>query len=193
MHIPARRRRLLRNFEQALFYSKHNKTEQRYAFYLLLRPELTFSEKPMAEFLEPLEIENELYILCMNVYSEFDREKSSIVPYLSRVLPWHFSRLFKRLKKEYKNLRDLIADQEEESYLLDEEFYWQNILYQDTFVGKCFTRSEKYIIHRILNSDEEDLTIMKLANQLGRKRWQMKERLLELKEVFEMENINVKE
>jgi hypothetical protein len=193
MRIPSKRQQLLRNFEQALFHSQHQVEDQRYTFYLLIRPLLEYLKVALDGLLEPQEVESEFFLLCSDLYNSFDKSRSSIVPYVEKALPWYISKLFKRLQKEKYDLSCCIADPKQEETSIEEEFYWNNILFQDRYVGKCFTRSEKYIIYIILDSDDKNLTTTKLANRLGRKRWQMKEKLLELKEIFQQEEINVRE
>jgi len=191
MRIPSRRKKLFRNYEQAIFHKDYSYQERSYSFYLLLRPLLEFLKDRLVGSLEEAAAESELYLLCHKVFDSYDPSRSSIVPYLENCLDFTIGDYLKDLDLEELTEEVLLADPGEE-YTLDEEFYWKNILFQNTYVGKCFTRGEKYIIYTIIESDEKDLSVTRLAKRLNRKRWQMKEKLLEIKEVFELEDINVR-
>lgn len=188
MRIPSKRKQLFRNFQDALFYKDYSYQERSYSFYLLLRPILEFIKVRLEGYLESEEIESVLYLMCIDVFNNFDKDKWSIVPYLENSLPWYISKVINEHKEQ--NIPVELAGEEEE-YILDEEFYWRNILLEDTYVGKCFTRGEKYLIYNIIESDKKDLSVNALARKLNIKRWYMKKMLQELKDIFKLEEINV--
>ena len=151
MQIPTRRQELLRKYEKSLFHTKDlPKHERLYGFYLLLRPILGWLKEALIEKgLEPDEAESEIFLFASYLFDKFNTNRSSIIPYLEKAIPWATAKLL-RTKKEAE-----ITYQEEE-YFLDEEFYWDpiKILIEDRYVGKCFTRGEKYIILKVLAEEE---------------------------------------
>ena len=192
MIIPSKRQKLLRNFQEALFYKEDNYSYQdrSYSFYLLVRPMLEFLKDRLEGSLEPKEIESELYLMCIDLFNSYDKDRSSIVPYLEKAIPWHIRILFEKVEKLSNNIIDISGELEEST--LSDDFCWKNILLEDRFVGKCFTRGEKYLIYTIIESDKKELSANAIAKKLNLKRWQVKKRLRELKEVFELEEIDVR-
>jgi hypothetical protein len=187
--------KLFRKYEGALFYSDVSSRKDRvYGFYLLLRPVLGWAKRALLERgLLAAEAESELFILCSRLFKEHKKYQSSIVPYLEVQIPRRVSDMLTRVSK-YMCLEEepsgfIDAGGE---YNLDEEFYWTvpNILFEDRFVGKCFTNSEKYVISVLLAADEKDLTTKGLARLCNLDRRTMKTKLLDLQEVFNMEKTN---
>jgi hypothetical protein len=181
MLIPSARAALLRNYQSVLFSDEtHPVSERRYVFYLLLQPILQWV-KPILrrESLEADEIESEIFLLCAKIYDLFDSKKSSLVPYLEKQIPWSVEHLTRRFKKKVIKTYSVPADS-----IIDEEFYWYmpNILIEDRYVGKVFTRAEKYIISKILTSDDDKLTQVDIAKQLGVNRITANRYLSELRE-----------
>ncbi len=189
------RKYLFRKYEGTLFYSDaSSQADKTYAFYLLLRPVLGWAKKSLLDLgLLAAEAESELYIMCVSLFNGFDKYKSSLVPYLEKQIPWYVRIMLDRVRKymcpleEAAGLIDTGGEKE-----LDEEFYWTipNVLFEDRYVGKSFTRSEKYLIYMILAADESQLTAQGLAKSCGIDRRIMKDRLSDLQEIFNMENTN---
>lgn len=192
MKIPSKRQKLFKNFQDILFYKeeKYTKKEREYAFYLLLRPMLSFLEPQLKEKLEQDEIESEFFILSIEVFRGYNKEKSSIVPYLEKYLPWYIAAFIRRVSNTEKEPIEMCYPEEE--YHINKDFYWKNILLEDQYVGKCFTRGEKYIINIIINSDKTELSVSSLAKQVGIRRWRMNDILSEIKEVFKLEEIDAR-
>jgi len=188
MLIPSKRANLIRHYQNALFYKPTEpKHERQYVFYILLRPVLMWVKEIMIKefFLEPSEAESELYLLCCRLFDDFDRHKSTLIPYIKKHLPWKVHHLLRKLKRN--SLREMPAgliEIPDEPYELEEEFYFKvpNILLTERFVGKLFTRSQRHVIYSILISDNEDLTIKKLAEKMQISRQTMKKRLKEIEE-----------
>jgi hypothetical protein len=114
-----------------------------------------------------LEVESEMYIFCCDVYLGFDRSRSSIVPYLERQLPWHAKALCKRidsarLKEEPSGLIRKPIDT-----TINESFYSKDLILNNSSVGKCFTRGQKYLIYVILTADDKELSQRALAKTLN--------------------------
>jgi len=191
MFLPSATRKLLRYYERVLFHDEgYAKSERVYAFYLLLKPLLEWIRIEIRDIgLVDDEIESEIYILCAELFNKYDKNKSSIVPYIERQLPYFVSNCFNRLNKNY-TCQDFLYSPNN-TYELDEEFYWRTpgILFEDRYVGKCFTRGQKYIIHRILVSDEKELASKKkLAEACNMSRISMLNKLLEIKDIWRKAN-----
>ncbi len=166
MRLPSARADLLRDYQRVLFHDDSNPVaERRYVFYLLLRPVLQWLKIDLvSKGLEPSEAESELFLLCCNIYERFDSKRSSIVPYLERQIPWSTGHLMRRFKKKEPKLQDT-----PEPITTEEEYYWDNlnVLFEERYVGKLFTRSMRYVIYKILASDDDKLTQVDIATQLG--------------------------
>lgn len=185
MHISSKKRRLLRKYERALFFSDYAKKDKRYVFFLLLLPIVEWLKPKMKEYgLEGPEIMSELFLLSVRVFNDFNKEKSSIIPYLRRQLPWSIKDMFDRLERNYPRKTSIEQGAEDKSYCIDEEFYWEKILFEDRWVGKCFTRSEKYLIHILVTSDR-DVSYKKLAKETNMERHTLKARLHDIQEILE--------
>lgn len=190
MLIPSKRADLIRNYQNALFYQPTEpKSERQYVFYVLLRPILMWVKETMInEFsLEPTEAESELYLLCCRLFDNFDRDKSTLIPYLKRHLPWKVHHLLRKLKRN--SLREVPAgliEIPDEPYELQEEYYWKipNILTTDKYIKNLFTRSQKYFIFKILMSEDNKLTKKDLSVACGISRPTMIQQVSELQKVL---------
>lgn len=182
------RKHLFRKYEGVLFHSDSSKGDRIYGFYLLMRPLLGWAKRHLLELgLLAEEAESELFIMCEKLFSGYDKYKSSLIPYLEKQLPWQISKMFSRVDKytcTEEEPNGLLAL--EDVYELDEEFYWStpNILFEDRYIGKFFTRSEKYVISIVLTADESDLSAKGLARLCGIDRRTMKEMLEGIQEVL---------
>jgi len=191
MKIPSARAELLRSYQNALFYNpKEPKSERLYVFYLLVRPLLGWVKRILVvdHDLLPSEAESELYLLCSRLFSGFDRNKSSIVVYLSKYIPWKAEHLIRKVEKgSLKEEPCGLLNSPEESYEMDEEYYWKipDILTTDRYIGNVFTRSMKYVTYNILISDSKDLTVTTLAKRMKVSRSTMTKRLNEIREKLE--------
>lgn len=192
MLIPSAQADKLREYQNGLFHRNDiPEHDRRYALYLLLRPKLGWLKQKLKELdLEGAEAESEIYLMCCQLFKMFDPQKSSLVPFLTRHIPWEASKLIRKLSKHTDIPSGLIKPDEE--YWMDEEFYWTipHILLEDRYIGNLFTASEKYLIYVILESDTDELHQVSIASkmQINRKTWIS--RMKELKEILESEGFN---
>jgi len=188
--IPSAKAQLLRDYQSALFYQiTEPKNERQYVFYLLLRPLLLWVRDTMIDdcLLEPAEAESELYLLCCKIFDDFDKEKSSIIPYLRKAIPWKVHHLLRKLKRvSQREIPSGLTETTEDLYETDEEYYWKipEMFITDRFIGKLFTIREKYYIYKILVADNDKLTQKDLAKSCKVSRPTMNIRLSELKEAL---------
>jgi len=186
--IPARRAELLRNYEHALFYQKEQPQHERlYAFYLLVRPLFDqLKEDLLLEGLEPDEVESELFILAADIFKGFEPEKSSVIPYLSKALIWKTGHLLRRLEKSSLGETPGGLLKSSRPYRLSNEVYLKSpdILFEDKYLGKCFTKGQKYLISIILTADDK-LEKSELANKAGICKENLRNRLSEIKSILE--------
>ena len=191
------KKNLFRKYEGTLFHSDIGSPHDKmYGFYLLLRPQLNWVKESILEKgLTSNEAESELYIVCSAIYLGYDKTKSSIIPYLEKQIPWYISKMLKKIENSVC-LDEVPAGLIDGggSYEMKEEFYWKvpSILLEERYVGKCFTRSEKYVMYKILVSDRRHLSIQKLAKTCNIDRKTMKSILSDLKEVIQMEESNAR-
>jgi len=191
MRIPSAQAQRLRDYQNSLFNNPTEpKSERIYVFYLLLRPCLLWLRERLIEnfHMRSCEAESELYILCGGLFNSFNYKKSSIVPFLVKHIPWAASKLERKLTKQIlKEIPSGLITMPDEPYKIEEEYYWSvpDVLMNDRYVGKSFTKGEKYVIYTILTSDNEELTVSHLARKCNIDRKTMTQKLLDLKEVFE--------
>ena len=191
MHIPSAQAQKLRDYQNSLFNNPTEpKSERIYVFYLLVRPHLLWLRDKLIEnfHMKNCEAESEVYIFCANLFNNFNYEKSSIVPYLVKYIPWIASKLERKLTRQLlKEVPSGLINIPEKPYGIQEEYYWKvpNILLTDRYIGKSFTRSEKYVIYMILTSDSKELTKNHLARKCNIDRKTMVSKLMDLREVLE--------
>lgn len=187
--MKLQKKHLFRKYERVLFHSEDvSKSERVYGFYLLLRPLLGWVKSSLLDLgLLAAEVESELFLLCERLFTNYNKEKSSLIPYLEQQLPWQVSKIIAKtnkslcLKEEPRGLLNINGD-----YNLDEEFYWRvpSFLFEDRYVGKCFTRSEKYVITKTLTADNKELSVQGLARLCNIDSRTMKNILSGMQEVF---------
>lgn len=192
MLIPQSQAAKLRNYQNGLFHREDiPKSDRRYALYLLLRPRLGWLKSEIKKLdIESDEAESEIYLMCCRLFDRFDPTKSSIVPYLTRHIPWESSRLLRVLSKEPD--MPIGLTQSEEICYMQEEFYWTvpHILLEDRYIGNLFTKDEKYLMYVILESDIDELNQVAIAEKtkINRRTWIS--RMKDLQEVFKEEGLN---
>lgn len=191
MYIPSAQAERIRNYQSALFnHPTEPKNERIYVFYLLLRPCLLWLREELRNNfqLKKCEAESEVYILCANLFEGFDYTKSSIIPYLTKHIPWKAYHLQRKLNKQCMKEEPCgLITIEEEPYETHEEYYWDvpNVLLSDRYIGKCFTNGEKSFIVMIITCDSDELTKNCLAKKCDMDRKTIALKLLDLREVFE--------
>lgn len=192
MLIPSSQADKLRNFQNGLFHRKDiPESDRRYALYLLLRPRLGWLKKEIKDLgIEGDEAESEIYLMCCNLFHKFNPAKSSIVPFLTRYIPWEASKLLRRLSKETEEPVGLTTTGG--MHLTQEEYYWTipHILLEDRYIGKLFTRSEKYLMYVILESDLDELDQVSIAKTIDVNRKTWISRMKDLREILESEGFN---
>jgi len=186
------KKHIFRKYEGTLFHSESGvRRDKVYGFYLLLRPVLGWAKVSLMEKgLCSSEAESELYLLTESLFAGYDCSKSSLVPYLEKQIPWYVSKMLKEIDSKMclleapSGLLEIYG-----CYETDEEFYWRTpgILLEDRFIGKSFTRAEKYIISIIIVSDDNKLSVQKLAKACNMDRKRMKSILADIKEVLQTE------
>lgn len=189
MRLKSSRQTLFRNHETALFHSnKYSLKQRQYYFYLLLLPTLEFLKQELIDSgLTSYEVDSELFILAANLFNNYNKEKSSIVPYLEKWIPWKVREMFERIEKEKLKEEPIGLPILLEEDFIKEEFYYNNILFEDRWIGKSFTRQQKCFIYRIITSDNNDLTINCLSRRSKTGRKITKQILLDIKEVMQSE------
>jgi hypothetical protein len=70
-----------------------------------------------------------------------------------------------------------------------ESFYWSNDILSNSWVGKCFTRGQKYLIYVILTSDDKKLSQKLLAKTLNIDVRQVRKMLTEIRKKITIEEI----
>jgi hypothetical protein len=162
MRIPSGRAKLLSSYENALFHNPTERKEERiYIFYLLVRSLFKWSRKSFKEAgLEKDEVESEFYLLAAKLFENFNKSKSSIVPYLEKRIPWYVKKRIDSLNRYCNNINALV----DYTYDCIPEGISQEML----FHGKTpFTRDDVYVISKILTLDKEDLNTSSIAKALN--------------------------
>lgn len=189
MLIRSKTKSLIKKYERPIFFSEeHSKHDKIYSLYLLIRPIVEWIVPELKTLgLNKDEIESELFILCADIFNNYDKSKSSIIPYLENQIPWFITKMLNKIKKYNSTVPQDFEISEGTSYI-NEEYYWNsNILFCNKYVGKYFTRSQKYLIYIILTSDDKELSQIKLANTCKVERKRIVRMLNELKDILKKE------
>ena len=177
----------LRKFERSLYNPEHRYTDRLYAFYLLLLPVVEWVKPAYLELgLSKYEVESEAFLLIDKVFRNYKKEKSSIVPYVERSIDWYLKNEIRRLRKTSVEDPSGLMDDECGVYEIEEDYYWNHnkILFEDQYVGKCFTKGQKYLIYRIINSDCARLSNRDLAQDIEISKGTVRLLLNDLKEIL---------
>lgn len=184
MKIPSRQAQKFRDYEHSLTNKDFSYNDRLYAFYLLMLPITEWCR----EFYKDLgfskyETETELYLVIDNLFRSFDRSKSSIVPYIRKAFIWYLSSSIEKIKS-YKEVPVGFNIKDQSYNICENDFYFSapNILLYDSFIKKHFTRSEKYIIYKIIISEENELSERKLSKKLNISRETFRTKTKEIKE-----------
>lgn len=177
MLIPSKLANLIKEAETELFYNPIVSENKRiYYFWKLIRPLLSWFEKGIIQTyeLEPAEAESYIYLFAAKLFKNFNPQKSSIIPYLQKQIPWQAKDFCLTLTKKYNKFysfpgNEIVNSYQNDSYNSIEEFYWATpkILFEEKFIGKVFTKSQKYIISKILSTDDNSLSQVNLAKKLN--------------------------
>lgn len=184
MRIKSSIKNRIRKYEYSLLNNEHSYEDRLYTLYLLLLPALKWHRNILSNLgLSKIEIESEIYLMIDSMFKKFDKEKSSLVPYLEKALDWYFSAVKNNIDKN--EILTCLEDTED-IYLLDEEFYFSvpDILYGNSYIKKYFTKAEKYLIYRILISDDDRLSERKLARDIGISRENLRNRLENIRNIL---------
>lgn len=189
--VPRHNAALIKTYQRSLFHDTQiPQSERIYTFYLLVRPLLKWLVPVFSEYnLERNEVESEIYLFCAELFKKFNPAKSSIIPYLEKYIPWTTNHWIRRLKKNNPFVsKNSPKDVQKESYTLQEQYYWhpEKILFEERYVGKVFTKAEKYVISILLTTDQADLTQSGLARIYGLSRTTM---INQLKKLSKLEEI----
>lgn len=191
MYIPHRQAEALRQAEGVLFYrTEGTKTDRIRVFWKLMRPILEWVKKDMLQNTEltPAEAESEIYLFCADLFAGFDPDRSSIIPYLARFTGHYKAKLDRKLAR-YAN-PDVpvgLLRAKDEPYEMYDECYLSTpgILFENRYIGKLFTMSEKCTINRILAADDMELDKTYLAKQCAVSRNTMSTNLAEIATILE--------
>lgn len=163
--IPHRTAEKLRKLSVPLFYTNEwSVNKKKIIFYKILNGSLDWIKKSLVELnLEINEAESEIYILCSALFDRFDKNKSSIVPYVENNIIWQASKLIKIYKNNKEIPHGLI--ELDESYEMNGEIYLTSpeFLFEKKWLGKHLSQSQKQLILKILTTDS--LTVRSLANE----------------------------
>jgi hypothetical protein len=72
----------------------------------------------------------------------------------------------------------------DETYILPEEYYLSvpGILFENKYLGRILNRDEKYLIYKILISEEEDLSNRNLSKELNLSRENLRTRITSIRD-----------
>lgn len=150
----------IRKYEPIILSKDYTYNDRLILFHKIVSPLYgKFIEKLLETGLSQEETPGELYLISDNILKKYNPNKSSLVPYIERILFWYLNQI--RPNKNYYPLEFI------EEYQLDEEFYYSipNILLEEKYIGKLFTKEEKYIIYKLILLDK--LSIRQLAKELN--------------------------
>lgn len=189
MLIPTSKAKLIKKYQPVLFNEDISDREKFYGFYLLVAPLLDKLKEDLTLLgLAAPEIESESYIFSCMLCQGYIRSKGNLVTYLSKYLPWGARKYLLAARKNYRTFSDTI---QQEEYFINDSYYWRvpSILYESKYIGKCFTRSQKYIIYMILTCEDDNLSELRLSRTLGVNRKTYRRMLSEIRDKITLEEI----
>jgi len=190
MLIPSKQANLIREAEGVLFFhTEGTKNDRIRVFYKLLRPLLSWLKEDIINTfnIESDEAESEIYIFCAKLYNKYNPTKSSIIPFLLKFIPLCKTNLYYQLnKKTIKEIPSGLLQQEDSPSYTQEEYYYiyPKIIFEDRYIGKSFTFTQKYIINELLMLDNDELNNLKLAEKLNLSRQTTAKKLEEIAQTW---------
>jgi DNA-binding phage protein len=186
--ISSKDRQFFRLYERSLFRNREEpRSERLYVFYLLLRPIILWlKDELVIRGLEPDEAESEIFLLADDIFKHFDTTKSSIIPYLMKAIMWRINKLRKKLDEQELKEEPYGLLKMPEEYYIDTECYLKPLefIFEDRYLGKCFTNGEKYLIYIILTADDKSLNNTELARRANIGRKNIRRRFSNIKNVL---------
>lgn len=184
MKIPHKKKERINKIQHLMTSDLVLLKTKKYIFYKIILDLLDWVLDEIKKYdLEKDEIKSEVFILSCRLYNNFDETKSSLIPFLEQHIDWELARLFKKLKKE-----TILQEQVPKKYTnsLPEEVYIklpESLFFEDRFLGKVFTTSEKYVIQEILS--EEHINYLNLSEKSGIDRRTIKDKVDSIKNKLE--------
>jgi len=174
--IPHKKKEKVNKIQYAIASDLISDQMKKHIFFKLVNNLLTWTREELKKYdLEEHEIDSEIFIMSCSLLDRFDETRSSLIPFLERHIDWELSRLFKKLRREVilkeKIQKDYIIVFADEIYLKSPELF----IFEDKFLGKLFTQSEKYVIHEILL--EEHINYLNLSEKLSIDRRTLKNKI----------------
>ena len=155
MKLPHKTKKTLRNYTNALFHQKKwPVSKRRYVFYLILKSSLGWiKDSLLTAGLEEDEAESEIFLLTTRLFTDYNPNKSSIVPYIERYLSWKVADLINKYKKEQTLSAEFLCI--ENSYEIESEFYLTipGFLFEERWLAKSLSQFQKHLILKVLSTD----------------------------------------
>jgi hypothetical protein len=183
MLVPSTKADLLRQTELVLRDKDYPFNKKLNLFWQLLKPNLSWIKKSFIQDyrLEPEEADSEIYLFCNRLLKKYNPEKSSIIPYLSKMTEWEFNNYKRILDKKY-SIKDVFV-KKEGYYNLEEEYYWSEKILFETKWLKNFSKSDKYLIYLVLSCDQ-GTTQEKLAKKANISRESLSKKLKQIGGIY---------
>ena len=104
-------------------------------------------------------------------------------------MPWAIAKSLRQIRKKKTIEEPGGLLREEGVYFLQEEFYWNaNIILERKYAGKVFSRSQRYLISKIITSDNYSFSLEELAKRSNVSRRRMKNMLSIIRTKMEAQN-----
>lgn len=189
MLIPTSQANKINKYSKLLFSSDISQKDLYNGFYYLIKPLLVILREQLLSLgLLADEVESELYIFSCGLCQEYDKSISSLSAYLKSYLPWRAKEYFTKLRRAYSKPSVII---QQEEGVVNESYYWrpETILIENRYVGKHFTRVQKYIIYVILMQDNLMLSEKSIANVVNVDRKTYRRILSDIRDKIKLEEI----
>jgi hypothetical protein len=149
----------------------------------ILSPKLGWLRKELSILdLEKDEIESEIFILTANLFHACKKSKYGLVSCLKKQLDWQISSLLKHETKVKLYFRAESTKKNEPINHTQSEFYLKipSILLENRYLGRALSRSDRYLIYRILVADDDQLSHSALARHCKVSRQTLRKKLSDL-------------
>jgi hypothetical protein len=167
MRLVSKSKTKIKKYEHSILNNKFSYPDRVYVLYLLLLPSLNWIKPSLEELgLEKDEIDSELFLIVSELFKKYDYNKSSLIPYIEKYLPIYIASRLKYLKRSSFEIVSGLIRKDDLDYI-KEEYYLSipDILFEDKFICKHFTKRQKYLIYKILINDSlSTRELVKLIN-----------------------------
>jgi hypothetical protein len=185
MNLTRETCQMLREYEALFCKKKYPYNTELRLIHKALRPSLNDLRKEFIKVCpDPKEVTAEVYLYLDYLYRKYDKTRSSLVPFFIKYTFLLVSKYIKRVER--KNKQDFLLTEPQKEYKIYEEYYLSipNILLDDKYICKELDRGSKYIIYKILISDNNNISSRELAKETHMSRDKITKKIYDIRQIL---------